>query len=111
MGCSSGERGCDMAGDPLTPTGSRLAAAGWRDRINNRGWLARSSLGLLITGRGNGVGHHDTYHPERTWGEGGNPGMDIHVHQQRLPGIGQRYEFSISDDQSLVVVARHDGGT
>lgn len=37
--------------------------------------------------------------------------MDIHVHQQRLPGIGQRYEFSISDDQSLVVVARHDGGT
>lgn len=37
-------------------------------------------------------------------------GMDIHVHQERLPGIGQRYEFAISDDRHLVVVARSDGG-
>jgi TrkA domain protein len=35
--------------------------------------------------------------------------MDIHVRQQRLPGIGHRYELTLSDDQDLVVIAHTDG--
>lgn len=35
--------------------------------------------------------------------------MDIHVRQQRLPGVGHRYEFTIGDDQSLVVIAHTSG--
>lgn len=35
--------------------------------------------------------------------------MDIHVREQRLPGIGHRYEMALSGDRRLTVVVQ-DGG-
>lgn len=36
--------------------------------------------------------------------------MDVTIREQRLPGIGQRYEFDLHDDRRLIVIATRDGG-
>lgn len=35
--------------------------------------------------------------------------MEIEIREQRLPGIGQRYEFAIDGNERVVVVAQRDG--
>lgn len=36
--------------------------------------------------------------------------MDVTIREQRLPGVGQRYEFDLNDDRRLIVIAILDGG-
>ncbi len=35
--------------------------------------------------------------------------MDVRVREQRLPGIGHRYDIQLDDGQKLFVVVQHDG--
>lgn len=36
--------------------------------------------------------------------------MDLRIREQRLPGIGHRYELTANRGQRLVLVVQHDGG-
>lgn len=36
--------------------------------------------------------------------------MEVRIRQQRLPGIGHRYELPVDDDRVLILVVRHEGG-